>query len=382
MGWWRTFFLQAVDAPAVYGEAAGLMALSTLALGHRWVETGQGIAPNLYMLLTGDSSVARKSTSVRFARQAVEEIEAGLVGPKDYTMEGLYKWMQVKDEKTGKGRTKFGLFAEEYGSDLARAEAYGGTMREDFCGLYDGDDFSKVRAKSDSITILRPRINLFGGVAYRLLSQYCSRRDWDTGFFMRFLFIAPTPEQMREKTVLPPKFPRQHWQYAMQQLGALYDSWKGNPYGLAITPPAEAHYGQFISSLPMPVGDDGIAQIYIERLRSNILKLALLYQLDRDPHSDISLDAMIDACNFVAYSLWPSSQHVYKVTTAREFSTALNTVVELARRPNGITREEMYRTFSAERGLPQALMNFVKRSNCFSRGIDPLGAEMWQLVRW
>lgn len=382
MGWWRAFFLQATDAPAVYGEGAGLMVLSTLALGHRWVDTAQGIPPNLYLLLTGDSSVARKSTSVRFARQAVEELDPGLVGPKDYTMEGLYKWMQVKDASTGKGRTKFGLFAEEYGTDLARAEAYGGTMREDLCGLYDGDDFSKVRAKSDSITILRPRVNLFGGVAYRLLAQYCSRRDWDTGFFMRFLFIAPTKDQMREKTVLPPKHPRAHWQHAIQQLGMLYDSWKTAPMGLALSQGAVQHYAHFMQTLPVRPGDEGIAPIYVERLRSNILKLALLYQLDRDPHADISVDAMNDACSFVTYCLWPSSQHVYKVTTAREFETALNTVVDLARRSIGVGRQEIYRTFSSERGLPQALLNFVRRSAAFNRGLDANGQEMWTLISW
>ncbi len=377
MGWWRAFFLQATDAPAVYGEGAGLMVLSTLALGHRWVETGEGIPPNLYMLLTGDSSVARKSTAIRFARKAVEAVDPGLVGPKDYTMEGLYKWMQVKDASTGKGRNKFGLFAEEYGSDLARAEAYGGTMREDMCGLYDGDDFSKVRAKSDSITVLRPRVNLFGGVAYRLLSQYCSRRDWDTGFFMRFLFV--TPIQMREKTTLQPKFPKQMWDYAIQQLFMLHDAWKNNPRGLAIDQLAVDYYGQFMQTIPIVPGDEGIAPIYVERLKGNILKLALLYQLDRDPNSDVGIDAMMDACNFVTYCLWPSSQHVYKVTTAREFETALTTVVDLAKRPQGVNRKEVYWTFRNQAGLPGTLLNFVKRSNAFLRSLDANGQEKWNI---
>lgn len=380
MGWWRTFFLQATDAPAVYGEASGLMALSTLALGHRWVETGQGISPNLYMLLTGDSTVARKSTSVRFARQAVEEINQELVGPKDYTMEGLYKWMQVKDPATGKGRNKLGLFAEEYGSDLARSEAYGGTMREDMCSLYDGDDFSKVRAKSDSITILRPRVNLFGGVAYRLLGQYCTRRDWDTGFFMRFLFV--TPIHIREKTILPPKFPRQSWNFAVQQLGMIYDAMKANDRGLALTPQATQRYSDFLNAIPIIPGDEGIAPIYIERLKVNILKLALLYQIDRDLHADISYDAMEDACNFATHCLWPSSQIVYKVTTAREFETALTTVVDLARRPDGVTRQEVYRMFSASLGLPGNVFNFVKRSNAFLKGVNTVGEEMWTLRVW
>jgi len=373
MGWWRSFFLQATDAPAVYGEGAGLMVLSTLALGHRWVDTGQGISPNLYMLLTGDSTVARKTTAVRFARQAVEELAPDLVGPRDYTMEGLYKWMQMKDQTTGKGRNKLGLFSEEFGTDLARAEAYGGTMREDMCGLYDGDDFTKVRAKSDSITILKPRVNLFGGVAYQLLGQYCSRRDWDTGFFMRFLFV--TPIVMREKTDLQPKFPRAHWQQAMQQLGQLYDAWKSNPFGLSLSPAATAHYAQYMKTIPLKPGEEGAAPIYIQRLGPNILKLALLYQLDRDPCADISIDAMNDACNFVTYCLWNSFRTAYKVITAKEFETAISEVIDLS--ITGIKTADLFDRFRGERGLPQALLAHIKGSLDFDRSVDANGDEVW-----
>ncbi|MFZ2152139.1 MAG: DUF3987 domain-containing protein [Minisyncoccia bacterium] len=381
MGWWRAFFLTATDAPAVYGEGAGLMVLSTLALGHRWVDSGEGLSPNIYMLLTGDSSVARKSTAIRFARKAVEEIDASLVGPKDYTMEGLYRWMQVKDPSTQKGRTRFGLFSEEFGSDLARAEAYGGTFREDLCGLYDGDDFTKVRAKSDSITILKPRVNVFGGVAYQMLANYCSARDWDTGFFMRFLFVTPTA--MREKTPLQPQFPRQHWVHAISQLGLLYDAWKTAARGLALTPDAAALYGQTLDHLGTTTGaGDDVAPVYVQRLGPNILKIALLYQLDRDPHADIGVDAMNDACNFVQHCFWPSFRHAYKVTTAKEFSTVMKTVIDLAQRPDGITRGEVYKLFVNERGLPQAVLNFIKRSAHFDRGLDSNGAENWKLTHW
>jgi hypothetical protein len=380
MGWWRSFFLQATDAPAVFGEASGIQVLSTLALGHRWVDVAQGITPNLYMLVTGDSSVARKSTSVRFARQAIEEINEARVGPKDYTMEGLYKWMQVKDPNTGKGRSTVGLFSEEWGTDLSRSEAYGGTMREDLCGLYDGDDFSKVRAKSDSITILRPRVNLMGGVAYNLLTEYCSKHDWFTGFFMRFIFVAPV--EMRQKTTIQPKFPTALWNYAITQLANLHDFIKSNPYGLPLSPQAVKHYSDFLNSIPVVDDDAGVAPIYVQRLGPNILKLALLYQIDRDPTAPIGIDAMNDACNFVAYCLWPSFQTVYKVTTKNEFSTALAQVVEWARRPQGATRAEIYRGFSDRLGLPAQLMQFVKRSAAFSKGFDLNGDETWKLLKW
>lgn len=374
LGWWRAFFLAATDAPAVYGEGAGLMALSTLALGHRWLNVGQGVRPNLYMLLTGDSSAPRKSTSVRFARQAVEEIAPHLVGPRDYTMEGLYKWMREKDETTGKGRNKFCLFSEEFGSDLARSESYGGTMREDFCGLYDGDDFTKVRAKSDNFTILKPRVNLLGGVAYPLLTRYCSKDDWFIGFFMRFLFVSPIA--MREKTTLQPRFPRGAWATAIGSLQALYDGWKDSGVGLNLTPAAAAEYARFVKHLPSD-GEDAVIPVYTARLGPNVLKLALLYQLDIDPDADVGFDAMKHACDFVMYCLWPSFLKAYDVTTATEFESAVRRVRLLAEREEGVTTRTIWSTFGDVRGLPKGVIEYLRESKTFDRRLDENGEEAW-----
>lgn len=377
MGWWRSFFLAATDSPAVYGEGAGLVALSTLTLGNRWLSVGSGIRPNLYMLLTGDSSVARKSTAVRFARKAIEEINPGLVGPRDYTMEGLYKWMAQKDEQTGKSRNKFCLFSEEFGSDLARTEAYGGTFKEDMCALYDGDDFTKVRAKSDSITIAKPRVNLLGGVAYPLLTRYCSKDDWFTGFLMRFLFISPV--EMRPTWVLQPQFPRAQWDSAVQALAALYEEMRDHPHALALSPGAQQLYMSFLKTVPVADAQDAVTPVYTQRLGPNVLKLALLYQIDDDPQADVSDAAMQNAIDFTNYCLWPSFRVAYRASTLNEFDSALHFVMEKAARPDGVPKAEIYMTYSARQGLPDSLLSFIKRCGRFERFLNAEGQEAFKL---
>jgi hypothetical protein len=378
MGWWRAFFLAATDSPAVYGEGAGLVALSTLTLGNRWLNIGSGIRPNLYMLLTGDSSVARKSTAVRYARKAIEEINPGLVGPRDYTMEGLYKWMSQKDEGTGKSRNKFCLFSEEFGSDLARTEAYGGTFKEDMCALYDGDDFTKVRAKSDSLTISKPRVNLLGGVAYPLLTRYCSKDDWFTGFLMRFLFVSPV--EMRARWELQPPFPRSEWDTAVQALAALYEEMRDPPKAIGLSKPAEALYLSFLKSIPVMDSKDDVAPVYTQRLGPNVLKLALLYQLDDDPHSDVSDAAMQNAISFCHYCLWPSFRKAYKMSTLNDFDSALSHVMELAAREDGVAKAEVYTVYAARQGLPDGLLSFMKRSGRFERVLNAVGQEAYKLL--
>lgn len=376
MGWWRSFFLTATDAPAVYGEGAGLAALGTLALGYRWLSTGNGIRPNVYMLLTGDSSVARKSTAVRFARKAVEELNPGLVGPRDYTMEGLYGWMQTKDETTGKGRNKFCLFSEEFGSDLARVEAYGGTYKADLCALYDGDDFVKVRAKADPITISKPRVSMLGGVAYPLLTQYCSKDDWFIGFLMRFLFVSPI--EMRPTWDLQPQFPKGAWDTAISGLASIYDEMTSMAKPLALTRPAEQLYRAFLKRLPVSDAQDAVTPVYTQRLGPNVLKLALLYQLDEDPQCDVTDVAMQSAISFAEYCLWPSFKHAYRVSTLNEFDSALSTVAELAQRDEGVTKAEVYRLYAARQGMPDSIISYIKRCDRFDRVLNENGLEAYK----
>jgi hypothetical protein len=380
MGYWRTFFLSATDAPASYGEAAGLMALSSIALGQRSLSVGGGIRPNLFMLLTGDSSVARKSTAVRFAKQMVQEVRPQLVGPADFTMEGLFQWMLKKNEETGKCRTTLAIFAEEFGTNLAQSAAYGGTMREDMCRIYDGDDFEKVRASGANFTISNPRMNFFGGVAYPLLSRYCSKDDWFIGFFMRFMFV--TPLQMREPQVIQPTFPRALWQHCVAEMLKIHDEIQQRGAELRLTPAADALYRQTITSLnTMEMTETEVAPVYMQRLGPNILKLALLYQIDEDPHADVSAASMKNAVDFASYCAWPGFQKAYKVTTVKEVGTHLDAVFAMARRPEGVAKPDVYRTFMSERGLASYLWSFVLSSGMFDADVNENGEQVFRSKR-
>jgi hypothetical protein len=218
---WRDFFLAATDAPHEFCEAAGLMCLANVSIGRRELDVGRGTRPNLFMMLVGDSSVARKSTSVSFAKLMTEAVECDRVGPRDYTVEALLKWMSVKDPATNKGRNKVALFAEEFGSDLARMEAYASTMPTDFCALYDGDSFEKIRVGSaQPLVIDRPRVNLFAAAAYQMLSTYLKPKDWLNGYLMRFVYVAPG--SARPKNYVTPPWPKAEFENERIALGGKF----------------------------------------------------------------------------------------------------------------------------------------------------------------
>lgn len=319
---WRTFFWKATDASAEYCEGAGLMALSSIALARRSLDRGRGLAPNLFIMHAGDSSVARKSTSVNLCKLLVDRVDPQRVGPRDYTVEGLLKWMTTeKDPTTGKSRNKVVLFAEEFGSDLARIEAYGSTTFSDFCALYDGNTFEKVRAKAPPIIVEKPRVNLFAASAYQMLATYLKTRDWLSGYMMRFIYV--TPVTSRPKFTLEPPFPKTEFEAAVVAAKVLRDDLARHYRTLKLTAPAQQLFEQWAQAVELHTAgldDNSIAHTYVARFVVNVQKMALLYQLDLDPDSDITLPAAQQAIDFASSVCWPSFLNVHQRTTTDDFA--------------------------------------------------------------
>lgn len=328
----RQFFLQATDAPFEYGEAAALMALSSIALGRRWLEYGNGIKPNLFLMLAGASSVARKSTCVNYTKKLIQEVDDARVGPRDYTVEGLIRWMQEKDPQTNRVRNKVVLFAEEFGADLARMEAYAGTTATDFCALYDGEGFEKVRAKGGVTRIDKPRVSLFAACAYPMLQRYLKPKDWLNGYLMRFVYV--TPMTMREKFLIQPQPPQHLWKQASIALKILRDDLQRMHYGMSLDPQAIALFTHAITQFDAHADTTAnIAQTYKARFGVNILKLAMLYQIDEDPNAPVGYNAMQNAMQFAFTTCWPSFQSAYRKTAMGDFEGLFFEILHVLQQP-------------------------------------------------
>lgn len=377
----RQFFAKAVDAPFEYGEAAALMTLSTVALGRRALDYGQdGIRPNLFLMLAGDSSVARKSTCVKFAKSLIQEVDDQRIGPRDYTVEGLLRWMQDKDPVTKKGRNKVTLFAEEFGGDLARMEAYAGTMAADFCALYDGESFTKVRAKSGTITIQDPRVSLFAACAYPMMQRHLKPRDWFTGYLMRFLFVAPNPTTMRPSTPYAPPFPHPEFRATVASLKILRDdlySSRSTHAKLQLDSQAAAYFAHVMSQLRPNATMSHITQTYLARFSVSLLKLALLYQIDLDPYSNVTPLAVQQAVQFALQVCWPSFEATYSKTAMGDFEGLFAAVYARLSSVNGafIPRIDIAKEFFGNEGL-ERVVSYLKSNRLVAVANGPTGEAL------
>lgn len=372
----RPLFAKTTDAPYSYGEATGLAILSTIALGRRTLDYGQdGIKPNLFMMLVGESSVSRKSTCVNLASSFIEQVDDQRIGPRDYTVEGLLRWMREKDPATNKGRSKVGLFAEEFGGDLARMEAYGTTTAADFCALYDGKSFTKVRSAAAPIQIDKPRITLFAACAYPMLERYLRPRDWFSGYLMRFLYVMPLG--VRPKTTTAPPFPRAEFTMATAALKILRDDLSSKYMQLQLDSNAKQVFDQYVMGLQVPQGTlSHITHTYMSRYSVNLLKLALLYQLDIDPFSHITAQAVHSAASFAINVCWPSFEETYKRTALGDFNGLYMAIVDrLISGP--LSRQDLGKTFFANEFLDRVVAHM--KNNRVVRTFSGPSGEMLQL---
>lgn len=349
------WFLNSTDAPTEFGTAAALYTLSTIALSRRWLTYTDHIHPNLFCMLVGESSVARKSTSVKRSRVLVDEVDPNRIGPNDYTIEGIYHWMQGKDHTTGKGRNKMALFAGEFGADLARMDAYGATVQADFCHLYDGDPIEKVRS-GKTIRIDKPRVNLLAAAAYPMLSRHLGPKDWFNGYLMRFLFVAPLT--MRQENIQPPPPRPVEYDKAKAALQLLRDDLVAHQMGLVLDPAAVKLYDQSIAyHRSITPKNSHIIVTYAARFWTNILKLSLLFQIDDDPNAPVGYDAMRKSVTFAMNVCWPSFVTAFERTANKDFESMMMLVGALISEAGaaGITRSALSKRFLGSRELPEVL---------------------------
>lgn len=302
------YVAQRTDAPVEFGHAAGLMCLSGVAIGRRWLSNG--LHPNLFMLLVGPSSRDRKSTSINLGMEILEDVEPQRMGPGDFTMEGLLNQMRTtKDSDPEKSRCVIPI--PEFGTYLAQGKKsymIGGSTL--LCQLYDGDTVIRARAK-DQIVVKNPRVCVIGGCAHGMLEKYVETVDWEGGFFARMMFVLGKTK-LADFSAKPPENPsaRDAVRAALRDLSNELKAFPGvHPMDMA----AMHAYDTYVRSIPDRTGDPAtVAQR--ERLLNTISKLALLYQIDDNPSSPIGLQAMTNAIAFSMHC-WESFKYAYGLSS-------------------------------------------------------------------
>jgi len=334
--------VKATDAPQDFIDAAGLMCISTIALGRRWIPRGaDGLHPNLYMMLTAGSSVDRKTSCVRLVRKMIEQVDSIRVGMDDFSAESLVAHMRTNSN--GKGKNKLLLPIGEFGNFLSNTKTWGVTLSSTLCKIYDGETIMRKRSGLKATKVINPKVSMFAAVAYAFLEEHSRQNDWATGFYPRILWV--TPENRRPQFPVEPVFPQQDFDLAVVQLTQLRQDLKARIGPMDLTPAAQAQFIAWNNLLQISGQDDPADFDAIKsRLGPACLKLSLIYQLDDNPSIDIQVQAM-DKAIALCDRLWKGAQNIYLVTSEDRWAKKARRIKELLRQAGsvGMQIREIYR---------------------------------------
>lgn len=338
---WEEYAQSVTDAPHDFLHSAGLMALSTVSLGRRWIDRGvNGVHPNLFLMLIAGSSRDRKSFCVAdLGMTLIRSVESKRVGPEDFSPEGLISTLLPVD---GKRRRAMVVPQPEFGEYLARSSRqYASNTSSTLCKLYDGQTFDYKRSKGGMVSIKDPRVSFFGGVAFGMLAKYGDPADWATGFYARFLWVIPSTRRPRSE-VIPPANP-DGFNRSVGSLRDLRDRLKASRRALEITKEALGVVKAFGETIPEKDLNPELSASR-ERLLNITLKLGILYQVDLDHNSNIGKAAMERAVSFAARS-WQATLIAYGESTHSQLNKNVNRIWKsLWDAPDHrVARREIYR---------------------------------------
>lgn len=341
------------DAPEEYLVAGALACLSA-AVGRK-VCLNNRIYANLWLVLLGDSSVARKSTAVSLARMLCEE--AGVhTFPDRITPESFYETLSVNPQ---------GLFAlGELGGwlgSLARSYALG--LKQDMAELYDCPRlFKRIRkdakGRVKEYCAANPYISMLSASTPEWLEVHISENDAGGGFLPRFCYVfgkPRTPFPVPPELVVPStlveilrEISRCSGQIVLEEGTAAYDTY------------AEWFYS-FRDQLKDCVRD---LVPFAVRLETVALKTALLIQAERHPGEPLlSLhpDAVRKGCAY-AEVFFKNAEAIVRRLSYSSFERLCQRVIGQIERKPGCTARDILRIVCVPRAAFQDVIDYLIES--------------------
>ena len=184
---YKDWACEATDAVAEFHELSAFILMSSIVgasvrLRANWGE----IAPNLWGLILGDSTVTRKSTSMKMAVDLLTTLEPELILATDGSVEGLLSGMATRPNKVSV------FFRDEVSGlfDAINRKDYLSSMPETLAHLYDVPPVYSRLLRKEVIRIESPAFIFFGGgITERVYANV--NESWiESGFMPRFLIVA------------------------------------------------------------------------------------------------------------------------------------------------------------------------------------------------
>ena len=293
---YKEWAASATDAPTQYHELGAAIALSSILSDKIVIPTTHGkLIPNLWGLVLGDSSLARKTTSMTMATSIVTEIDEDLLLATDGSAEGLLTGISTRPHKVS-------LFYRDEVSglfDQMNRKEYLAGLPETLTQLYDGQTAIRMLRK-DVIRIQNPVFIFFGGGIRDKVYELVSEQYVLSGFLPRFLIVSGDADLSRMRLTGPPLAGDDRRDKIKDTLKELNDKYTKHTsilggktvipvkHEAVLDPDAWEFFGQIETTMATAADDSGIKTLAIPtfiRLSFSLLKLGVLLAAARQAPS-------------------------------------------------------------------------------------------------
>lgn len=317
---YRDWAKESTDAIEDYHNLAAFMLLSFFTSGNVRLPTSSGlVVPNLWGLILGDSTLTRKSTSMRLAMDLLTDIDSSLILASEGSSEGILMGLAgrpnrvsifYRDEVTG------------FFDGLVKKDYLAG-MQQLFTKLYDVPSIERRILRKEIYEIINPVFIFFGGGIKDRFFQLVSEDFITSGFVPRFILVSGETDISRIRRTGPPtaKLTEARGQIK-DQLADLYESYRltapKNIGGQQIDQPinvmanltddAWARYGD-IEEAMMTAGNENplknLANPTFNRLTASLLKMSVLLaasrQIPKDGEITVELNDILSAASYIQH---------------------------------------------------------------------------------
>lgn len=186
---YRAWASEATDAVTEFHELAAFIMLSAVCAAGIRLYTNyapQGMVPNLWGLILGDSTLTRKTTAMRLMSDMLIEIDPDLVLATDGSAEGLLTGLAGRPNRTS-------MFLKDEVSgffDSINRKDYLAGMPEILTHLYDVPKVYTRLLRKETITISSPVFIFFGGGIRDKVYSLVDDGYILSGFLPRFLIVS------------------------------------------------------------------------------------------------------------------------------------------------------------------------------------------------
>lgn len=360
---WAT---EATDAVPVYHELAAFILLSSVVAAGCYTETSYGrTVPNLWGLILGDSTLARKTTAMDMAKNIIFDIDRELILATDGSAEGLLSGLSQRP-----GRVSIFYKDEVSGFfDSINRKDYLAGMPETLTQLYDVPRVLTRMLRKETISVSSPVFIFFGGGIRDKVYTLTSDEYVLSGFLPRFLVVGGEADLTKIRRTGPAiNHLTAKRDAIVEHVSNLYEIFSetatmnigGQPMAIPattealLTDEAWARYGEIEAKMVQVAYDSSIPMLALptfERLSRSLLKMAILLGASRltEPPQvvsgmrkfNVTEQDIINAASYV--QRWGMFSVDLLLNTGRGVMerTLLKILASIHQHPDGITRSAL-----------------------------------------